>query len=118
MKRIEIQDLTAVILAGGLGTRLRSTIPDLPKALAKVDGRPFITYIFDQLHETGIKEIVLCTGYLGDAIKRTFGDKYRSISLKYSQEHFPYVQKSRSRKKQKILILGLYIGVGGMAAGP
>ncbi len=89
MKRIEIQDLTAVILAGGLGTRLRATIPDLPKALAKVGGKPFITYIFDQLHEAGIKEVVLCTGYLGDDIKRTFGDTYHSITLKYSKEDKP-----------------------------
>ena len=89
MKRIKIQDLTTVILAGGLGTRLRSTVPDLPKALAKVDGRPFISYIFDQLHKLGVKEIILCTGYLGEAIEQTFGNTYNNITLKYSQEKRP-----------------------------
>lgn len=61
--------ITAVILAGGLGTRLRSVVSDRPKVLAEVGGRPFIVYLLDQIAAAGIEELVLCTGYLGHQVK-------------------------------------------------
>jgi NDP-sugar pyrophosphorylase family protein len=81
-------DLTAAILAGGLGTRLRPAVGDRPKVLAEISGRPFLTFLFDQLLHAGIRRVVLCTGYLGEQVRAAFGDSYGSLHLLYSQETF------------------------------
>lgn len=81
--------VTAAILAGGLGTRLRSIVADRPKVLAEVRGRPFLAYLLDQVATAGVKTAVLCTGYLGEQVRETFGDTYRSLCLFYSQESSP-----------------------------
>jgi D-glycero-alpha-D-manno-heptose 1-phosphate guanylyltransferase len=80
---------TAVILAGGAGTRLRSVVADRPKVLAPLGGRPFITYLLDRLAQQGLKTVVLCTGYMGEQVRETLGDEYRGMSLRYSQETEP-----------------------------
>jgi NDP-sugar pyrophosphorylase family protein len=82
-------DITAVILAGGLGTRLRGVVCDKPKVLAEVNNRPFIQYLLDQLSASGIRRTVLCTGYLGDQIEKTFGAGYEQMRLAYSREPEP-----------------------------
>jgi D-glycero-alpha-D-manno-heptose 1-phosphate guanylyltransferase len=84
-----LADITAVILAGGLGTRLRPVVSDRPKVLAVIRGRPFITYLLDQLASAGIQSVVLCTGYQGELVKASLGDSYRTIELIYSQEPSP-----------------------------
>lgn len=77
---------TAAILAGGLGTRLRSVVNDRPKVLAEVRDRPFLTYLLQQLARSGIKSVVVCTGYIGEQVKAAFGDAFGSMRLLYSQE--------------------------------
>ena len=84
-----LQDCTAVILAGGLGTRLRSVVSDRPKPLADVNGRPFITYLLDQLADADIKRVVLSTGYMGEQIEAVLGYRWRSLQLIYSRETTP-----------------------------
>jgi NDP-sugar pyrophosphorylase family protein len=81
--------MTVVILAGGLGTRLRSVVADKPKVLARVHGKPFLSLLLDQLAAAGIRSAVLCTGYLGEQVQAEFGDSYGSIRLAYSQESSP-----------------------------
>ncbi len=85
----DLASVTAAILAGGLGTRLRSVVADRPKVLAEVRGRPFLAYLLDQLAAAGVRYVVLCTGYLGEQVWAAFGDTYGSISLDYSQEPSP-----------------------------
>jgi MurNAc alpha-1-phosphate uridylyltransferase len=63
-----------VILAGGLGTRLRSVDPTKPKALMPVAGRPFIDHQLAMLARSGVTDIVLCIGYFGDQIESHVGD--------------------------------------------
>lgn len=89
MHQQKLSSLTAVVLAGGLGTRLRSVVADRPKVLAEICGRPFITYLFDQLLDARIKRAVLCTGYLGDRIQETVGNVYKSLTVGYSRELSP-----------------------------
>lgn len=85
----ELADIQAAILAGGMGTRLRSVVADRPKVLAKVGDRPFLAYLLDKLAAAGIAEVVLCIGYLGTQVQTTFGDTYKNINLVYSQESSP-----------------------------
>ncbi|CAN2039950.1 D-glycero-alpha-D-manno-heptose 1-phosphate guanylyltransferase [Candidatus Magnetomoraceae bacterium gMMP-15] len=79
-------NITAIILAGGLGTRLRSVVADRPKVMAEVHGKPFLVYLMDQISAAGLRHIVLCTGYLGEQIQAQFGKKYKQLHLTYSQE--------------------------------
>ena len=58
-----ISDITAVILVGGKGTRLRSVVSDRPKVLAEISGRPFLAYLLIQLLSAGIKDVIFCSGY-------------------------------------------------------
>lgn len=78
-----------IILAGGLGTRLRDSVKDLPKAMAPVNGKPFLEYQFDFINNFGYKRVVLSTGYLGSAIENYFGNKYKNLELVYSAESEP-----------------------------
>ena len=84
-----LSDTTVVILAGGMGRRLRSVVPDCPKVLAKIFKRPFLTFLLDQLVSAGANEVVLCTGYMGDKVYKRIGKEYRSLRLLYSKEDKP-----------------------------
>ena len=84
-----LADITAVVLAGGFGTRLRSVVSDRPKVLAEVGGRPFLEYLLDQLVAEDVKSVVLCTGYLGEQVQRRLGSSYRTLALRYSREPQP-----------------------------
>ncbi len=86
---VELADLTAAILVGGSGTRLRAVVADRPKALVPVRGRPFLAYLLDQVVATGIRQVVLCTGYLGEQVRAEFGTVYRSLNLVHSHESTP-----------------------------
>lgn len=77
----------AVILAGGLGTRLRPIVPDRPKPMAEFHGRPFLEYQISFLRAQGISEVVLCVGYLADEISKHFGDGSGwQVDIRYSRE--------------------------------
>jgi NDP-sugar pyrophosphorylase family protein len=84
-----IADITAMILAGGLGTRLRSVFSHKPKVLAEILGQPFLTYLLDQLSGAGLRNVILCTGYMGDRVQEVYGDTYKYLHLLYSQEDEP-----------------------------
>ena len=77
------------MLAGGLGSRLRSVVADVPKPMAPVGGRPFLAHVFDQLVDAGFTIAVLAVGYRHDAIRADFGDAYRGLALHYSVEEVP-----------------------------
>src|SRR5215472_13704202 len=70
--------MEAVVLAGGLGTRLRARVPDVPKAMAPVAGRPFLAWLLDELADAGFRRVVLSVGHLADVIRNAFGGTYRS----------------------------------------
>lgn len=79
----------AVILAGGLGTRLRRLISDIPKPMADINGRPFLEFLMNYLVSTGIKRFVLSVGYKYECVIKHFGDHYKSASIRYSIENHP-----------------------------
>jgi D-glycero-alpha-D-manno-heptose 1-phosphate guanylyltransferase len=79
----------AIILAGGFGTRLRGVIKDLPKPMAPVNGRPFLTYILDYLIDYDYTKVVLSVGYLHEIIEEFFGTQYKSLEIDYAVETEP-----------------------------
>jgi len=82
-------NITAVLLAGGLGTRLKPVVSDKPKILADICDRPFVTFLLDQLVIAEIRDVVLCTGYMADEVYEKLGNAYKSLKLTYSKEDTP-----------------------------
>jgi NDP-sugar pyrophosphorylase family protein len=82
-------DLAAVILAGGRGTRLQAVLADRPKPLAPVAGRPFLTYLLDQVVDAGVSRIVVSTGYLAEQFADVIGTTYRNVNIAYANEDQP-----------------------------
>jgi NDP-sugar pyrophosphorylase family protein len=79
--------MQAVILAGGLGTRLGDLTRTMPKAMMPFQGRPFLQYTIGLLKEQGIVDIVICAGYLGEQIRDFFNDGHEmGLDIKYSKE--------------------------------
>lgn len=79
--------MQAVILAGGLATRLRPLTEALPKSMIPVCGKPFLEYQIELLHKSGACDIVLCVGYLSETIRTYFDDGSRfGVRLRYSRE--------------------------------
>ena len=79
----------AIILAGGFGTRLQGVVKDLPKPMAPVNGRPFLTYILDYLIDYEYERVVLSVGYLYEKIVDYFGRKYKTLEIDYAVEEEP-----------------------------
>jgi D-glycero-alpha-D-manno-heptose 1-phosphate guanylyltransferase len=79
----------AIILAGGFGTRLRETVPDLPKPMAPVAGRPFLAWQLDYLINLGVSHFILSVGYKAETIKSYFGQAYKNAQISYAEETTP-----------------------------
>ena len=85
-----MREMKAVLLVGGLGTRLRSVVSSLPKALASVGSRPFLELLMRQLSSQGIRQLVMCTGYLAEQIEEVVGDgSDLGVTVEYSKESVP-----------------------------
>ena len=79
--------MQVVIIAGGLGTRLRSLTLNQPKSMIRILGKPFIEYQFDLLTKSSVTDVILCLGYQGQQIADYCGDGRKfGVDLKYSFE--------------------------------
>lgn len=81
--------MEAIILAGGLGTRLREAVPDLPKPMAPIHNRPFLEHQMDYWIGQGVTRFVLSVGYKHEVIEAHFGDSYRGCPIRYAREIQP-----------------------------
>ena len=80
---------TAIILAGGLGTRLREAVPNLPKPMAPINDRPFLEHQMDYWIGQGIDHFILSVGYMKHIIIDHFGEKYKNATIEYAKENKP-----------------------------
>lgn len=79
--------LKAVILAGGLGTRLRQLTVDMPKPMIKINGRPFLCHQLELLKKNSVEDILICVGYLKEKIVNYFGNGSKiGLRIEYSIE--------------------------------
>ena len=79
----------AIILAGGLGTRLRSAVPDLPKCMAPVAGRPFLYHVIHYLQQQGIDRFIFSLGYMHELIEAWLLNNYPLLDYHLSIEEEP-----------------------------
>lgn len=79
---VSLEEITAVVLAGGLGTRIRHVLPGLPKPMAPVAEKPFIEWVVRYLQQQGVSRVLVSTGYLGEKISGHFAStKIRGVSV-------------------------------------
>lgn len=78
-----------VILAGGVGSRLRSVLPDTQKAIAPIAGRPMLGYLLAQCRRAGARDVTLAVGHRAGQVRDAIGDEYDGIALHYSEEPSP-----------------------------
>ncbi len=77
---------TALILAGGMGTRLKSVISGLPKPMAPVNGMPFLNYQLRFLQYYGIREVVISVGHLAEKIQNFYQNQFEQLHISYAHE--------------------------------
>ena len=103
-----------IILAGGLGTRLRSAYASGPKSMAPISGRPFLDYLVRWLRSEGVRQVVLCIGYKGGQIRRWLGSgKMLRVQAKYSVEKKLLGTAGAVRKGQNVIRSPRFIVVNG-----
>ena len=82
--------MQAILLCGGMGTRLRSVVSDRPKPMADICGKPFLQYLLEMLREKGITEVIFALGYMGEMIEEYFQDGSAfGLKIAYSYEEDP-----------------------------
>jgi len=96
--------MQVAILAGGLATRLGHLTEERLKSMVEIRGKPFLEYQLELLKKAGIKNIVLCIGYMGGQIERHFanGSKY-GVNIKYSLEDKPLGTAGAFKKAEALL---------------
>jgi D-glycero-alpha-D-manno-heptose 1-phosphate guanylyltransferase len=80
---------SVIILAGGLGTRLRSVVADLPKCMAPVNGKPFLSYVINYFTQQGITDFIFSLGYKHEMIEAYLNDELSTINYQLSIEEEP-----------------------------
>ena len=79
----------AIILAGGLGTRLRESVPDLPKCMAPVAGRPFLFHVINYLRSQGVEKFIFSLGYKHELIEDYLSTQFSTLSYQCVIEEEP-----------------------------
>ncbi len=79
----------AIVLAGGMGTRLNKVINDVPKPMAGINGKPFLEFLLSYLVNNGISHIILSVGYKSEIIKEHFGFTFKGAIISYAYESSP-----------------------------
>ena len=81
--------MEAIILAGGLGTRLKERVSHVPKPMAEVCGKPFLSFILESLSKNGFNHVIISVGYMSDCIINFFGKKFLNLRIDYVIENSP-----------------------------
>jgi len=106
--------MQAVILAGGLGTRLGELTRHTPKAMLPFYGRPFLYHIIKLLENQGIKDIVICIGYLGEQVRDFFGDGQKlGVNIKYSEENTRLLGTGGALKQAQAMLEKYFLVLNG-----
>src|SRR5579862_9367607 len=85
-----LENIPALLLVGGLGTRLQSVLPSTAKPMARVGEAPFLELLVKQLRAQGVRRLIMCTGYLAEQVQTEFGDGHKlDVSIVYSRESQP-----------------------------
>jgi len=106
--------MQAVILAGGLGTRLRPLTEEIPKVMISVDGKPFLLHLLQLLKGQGISDIALCIGYLGQQVRDFLGNgEILGVNIRYSEEREKLLGTGGALKQVQSLLANYFLVING-----
>lgn len=105
--------MEAIVLAGGLGTRLRSVVANLPKPMAEINSKPFLHYVLTWLKRNGVTRVIFSVGYKWECIRDYFGENFLGMSLCYSVEDAPLGTGGGIRKALEFATESLVFVVNG-----
>jgi len=102
IKSFKPSDIDVVVLCGGKGKRLRSVVSDRPKPLADINGRPFLDALINYISAFGFRRFILCTGYMGTAVKKYYAAK-RGLDIIISHEEKPLGTAGAVKKAERLI---------------
>lgn len=106
--------MQAVILAGGLGTRLKPLTEKMAKVMVPVNGKPFLYHLLELLKRQGISDIILCIGYLGEQVKYAFGDgRSLGVTIRYGEEKERLLGTGGAMKQAESLLDDYFLLING-----
>ncbi len=107
-------NMQAVILAGGMGTRLKSVVSDMPKPMAPVNGKPFLEYLMRQLIRSNIRDVILSVGYKWEVIRDYFGNGAdRGLNIQYAIEIEPLGTGGAIREASRLVTEDSFLVMNG-----
>lgn len=107
------EKITCLILVGGLGTRLRAVVKNVPKPFACVNKRPFLEHLLFHLSSAGITDVVLCTGYKAQIIEKHFKKNDFGLSIRFSQEDNPRGTAGALRTAERFILSDPFMAMNG-----
>ncbi len=93
---------SVVILAAGMGTRLRDVVADRPKPMADINGRPFLDYLVGSIVAQGFRDVIICVSYMRDVIIDYFSKNY-SGNVRFSIEESPKGTAAAIKNAERII---------------
>ncbi len=108
------KECQALILAGGLGTRLKPITETIPKPMVEINGKPFLEYMIEHLKKYGIRKVILCVGYLGNKIEEYFGNGEKfGLEITYSYEQELLGTAGAIKKAEKLIETDVFLVLNG-----
>jgi D-glycero-alpha-D-manno-heptose 1-phosphate guanylyltransferase len=108
-----LKEIDVLILCGGLGKRLRSSIGESQKAMAKINGRPFLDILLSEFHKQGFRRIILCSGYKSDDIERYYKQNHFGLTIDIVKESEPLGTGGAIKNAQKYIKSNPFIALNG-----
>lgn len=110
---LELKDIDVVILAGGLGKRLRSCAGEAPKVLASINGTPFLDILLENIAAQGLRRVILCTGHKAEEIERHYRSSMLKLEIEFSREEVPLGTGGAFKLVQKKVQSPVFFGLNG-----
>jgi NDP-sugar pyrophosphorylase family protein len=110
---LKLKDIDVVVLAGGLGKRLRSRTGDTPKVLAQINGVPFLDLLLTNLASQGFQRVILCTGYKAEEIEAHYRASSLKLHIEFSREEIPLGTGGAFKLAQNKVHSPVFFGLNG-----
>lgn len=110
---MNLSDIDVLVLAGGLGKRLRSKTGDAPKVLAAINGIPFLDILLQNISNQGFRRVILCTGYKAEEIEAHYKKSKLNLQIEFSREETPLGTGGAFKNAQKKVRSPVFFGLNG-----
>jgi len=110
---MDLSGINAVILCGGLGTRLSKLVGDRPKPMADINGQPFLEILIEEAASYGFKRFILCTGHMSGYVEAYFAGKFKKYEILISSETAPLGTAGAIKKAESLINSDKFVAMNG-----